>query len=232
MGKNIAMKEARAKAGLSQQELADRLGVSRQTINAIEKGDYNPKDENSFTPALVNRIDRNTGGIVIAAKNAESLRILNQKLKDRELEKYYLCVVHGKISKKSGMLTGWLSKDEKKNKVYVYDKSVVGSKEIRTKYKVLKDSGDMSLLEIELLTGRTHQIRVQCASRKMPLLGDEKYGSRIHTKNIALWSNRLAFDHPVTKKPIDITLDPPKTEPWIWFNQETLQLTQCSHCPY
>ena len=89
-----------------------------------------------------------------------------------------------------------------------------------------------SLVHVLLHTGRTHQIRVQCASRKMPLLGDEKYGSRIHTKNIALWSNRLAFDHPVTKKPIDITLDPPKTEPWIWFNQETLQLTQCSHCPY
>ena len=120
--------------------------ITRVKRYLYEKGDYDPKDEHSFAPALVNRIDRNTGGIVIAAKNAESLRILNQKLKDRELEKYYLCVVHGSLKKKSGTLTGWLIKDEKKNKVRVFEKQMPDSKEIRTKYSVLSERDGLSLV--------------------------------------------------------------------------------------
>ena len=100
-------------------EYVDTL-ITRVKRYLYEKGEYNPEDENSFVPSLVNRIDRNTAGIVIAAKNAASLRILNQKLKDRELEKYYLCVVHGILNRKSGTLTGWLSKNEKKHLVKVY----------------------------------------------------------------------------------------------------------------
>ena len=103
--------------------------ITRIKRYLYEKGEYDPKDEYSFTPSLVNRIDRNTGGIVIAAKNAESLRILNQKLKDRELEKYYLCVVHGTIPQKQGTLEGWLVKDEKKNKVAVYPQKRNGAKD-------------------------------------------------------------------------------------------------------
>ena len=83
-----------------------------------EKGEYQPQNENSFAPALVNRIDRNTSGIVIAAKNAEALRILNDKMRKRELHKYYLCVVHGKMEKKSDLLVGYLEKNESKNRVY------------------------------------------------------------------------------------------------------------------
>jgi 23S rRNA pseudouridine955/2504/2580 synthase len=126
--------------------------ITRVKRYLYEKGDYNPKDENSFAPALVNRIDRNTGGIVIAAKNAESLRILNQKLKDREMEKYYLCVVHGILQKKSGTLTGWLLKDEKKNRVDVFKSQKNGTKEIRTKYDVIEEKDGLSLVEVELLT--------------------------------------------------------------------------------
>lgn len=172
--------------------------ITRVKRYLYEKGEYNPKDENSFTPSLVNRIDRNTGGIVIAAKNAESLRILNQKLKDRELEKFYLCVVHGTPSKKSGTLVGWLKKDEKKNKVEVFTKESHGAKEIRTKYEVLAAKDGLSLVEVELLTGRTHQIRAHFASIGHPLLGDGKYGTNALNKSLGykkqfLYSYRLRF---------------------------------------
>lgn len=172
--------------------------ITRVKRYLYEKGDYNPKDENSFAPALVNRIDRNTGGIVIAAKNAESLRILNQKLKYRELEKYYLCVIHGTLSKKSGLLTGWLIKDEKKNKVHVFTSERNGAKEIRTKYKVMSEKDNLSLVEVELLTGRTHQIRAHFSSIGHPLLGDGKYGTNALNKPLGykkqfLYSYRLKF---------------------------------------
>lgn len=172
--------------------------ITRVKRYLYEKGEYNPKDENSFAPALVNRIDRNTGGIVIAAKNAESLRILNQKLKDREMEKYYLCVTHGILKKKNGTLTGWLLKDEKKNRVDVYKSEKPGAKEIRTKYEVISERDGLSLVEVELLTGRTHQIRAHFASIGHPLLGDGKYGTNALNKSLGykkqfLYSYRLKF---------------------------------------
>lgn len=179
-------------------EFVDTL-ISRLKRYLYENGEYNPDNENSFTPALVNRIDRNTGGIVIAAKNAESLRILNQKLKDRELEKYYLCVVHGILDNKKDTLEGYLIKDESKNKVTVSKNKKVGSKEIKTKYKVLSENKGLSLVEVELLTGRTHQIRAHFAFIGHPLLGDGKYGSSKQNKAYGykkqfLYSYKLKFD--------------------------------------
>lgn len=172
--------------------------ITRVKRYLYEKGDYDPKDENSFVPALVNRIDRNTGGMVIAAKNAESLRILNRKLKDREIEKYYLCVVHGKLSPKNGLLVGWLKKDEKKNKVEVFSKERSDAKKIKTLYSVLEEKDGLSLVEVELLTGRTHQIRAHFASIGHPLLGDGKYGTNALNKPLGykkqfLYSYRLKF---------------------------------------
>ena len=179
-------------------EYVDTL-IGRVKRYLYEKGEYRPDDENSFTPALVNRIDRNTAGIVIAAKTAAALRILNQKMKDRELHKYYLCVVHGKMESDSGTLTGYLVKNETKNKVFVYDKMRDGAKNIKTKYRVLRYAGGLSLVEIELLTGRTHQIRAHFASIGHPLLGDGKYGSNALNKKSGLkkqclCSYRLEFD--------------------------------------
>lgn len=181
-------------------EYVDTL-ITRLKKYLYDKGEYRPDDENSFTPALVNRIDRNTGGIVIAAKNAESLRIMNAQMKQRNLRKFYLCVVHGILERESGLLEGYLTKDEKKNLVKVTKKPTDGSKEIRTKYKALsKDfKNDLTLVEVELLTGRTHQIRAHFASIGHPLLGDGKYGTNKLNKDFGykkqfLYSYKLIFN--------------------------------------
>ena len=161
------------------------------------KREWRPREENSFAPALCNRIDRNTGGIVIAAKNAEALRILNQKIKDREIDKRYLCIVHGTPKPAEGRLEGYLFKDAKENRVYMTQTPKPGSKTAVTFYRTLRSQGGLSLVECELLTGRTHQIRAQMAAAGHPLLGDGKYGKldkRYDRKYQALYSYRLRFD--------------------------------------
>ena len=166
-----------------------------------QKGEWRPKEENAFAPALCNRIDRNTGGIVIAAKNAEALRILNDKIRDREIEKYYLCAVQGRPRPPAGRLENYLFKDAKKNQVFVKNRPEPGAKTAVTEYRLLKSKGKLSLVECRLLTGRTHQIRAQMAHAGWPLLGDGKYGSERFNKDFgekgqALYSYRLEFAFP------------------------------------
>ena len=173
-----------------------------------QKGEWRPKEENSFAPALCNRIDRNTGGIVIAAKNAETLRILNEKIREREIEKYYLCAVQGRPKPASGRLENYLFKDAVKNQVFVKDRPVPGARTAVTEYRVLRTSGALSLVECRLLTGRTHQIRVQMAHAGWPLLGDGKYGSERFNRDFeeraqALCSYRLSFAFPTSAGLLD-----------------------------
>ncbi len=163
-----------------------------------EKGEYDPERENTFTPALCNRIDRNTGGIVIAAKTAEALRVINQKIRDREIRKYYLCAVKGSPAQKHAVMTAYLSKNEDTNTVRVTDRPHRDAKEIVTEYTVLDASPALSLCEVLLHTGRTHQIRAHMAHIGHPLLGDEKYGdrklnARYGIRRQALYSYKLGF---------------------------------------
>ena len=182
---------------------ADETEKVNTLINHVQaylyqKREWNPRWENAFTPALCNRIDRNTGGIVMAAKNAETLRILNDKIRDREITKKYLCVVLGRMAPPEGRLRCFLLKDEGKKQVAVYHRPVPGGKSAETLYRTLETRGELSLVEAELLTGRTHQIRASFADAGHPLLGDGKYGNERENRRYgrhgqALYSYKLAF---------------------------------------
>ena len=185
---------------------ADETEKVNTLINHIQsylyqKREWNPRWENAFAPALCNRIDRNTGGIVIAAKNAETLRILNDKIRDREIKKFYLCITLGRMKPPAGKLECFLLKDEAKKQVSVYHRPVSGGKSAVTLYRTLETRGELSLVEAELLTGRTHQIRASFADAGHPLLGDGKYGNgamnkKYHETRQALYSYKLVFDFP------------------------------------
>ena len=190
-----------------------------------KKGEYDPANENSFAPALANRIDRNTGGIVIAAKNAESLRILCDKIKYREMDKRYLAVVHGVPKKKSDTLEGFLEKNENKNQVYLKTNKTDAAKTIKTKYRVLESKNNLSLVEIELLTGRTHQIRAHMASFGHPLLGEGKYNKSKDDRKMgfdkqALYSYSLKFDFKTDGGILNYLNGKRFTVDRVWFAEE------------
>lgn len=173
-----------------------------------QKKEWSPNWENSFAPALCNRIDRNTGGIVIAAKTAEALRVMNQKLRDRELTKLYLCVVRGRMSPTEGRLEGYIFKDEVKKQVYVRQKPEPGAKSAVTLYRTVAEKNGLSLVECDLVTGRTHQIRAQFAAAGHPLMGDGKYGSERENRKYgrhgqALYAYKLTFRFTTDAGPLE-----------------------------
>lgn len=168
-----------------------------------EKKEYRPEDENSFAPALCNRIDRNTSGLVIAAKNAEALRDMNDTIRERGVKKLYLAACHGFFEKKQGKMTAFLEKNAAENKVRVREKAGRNTRTAELIYRVVSENRakGLSLLEIELLTGRTHQIRAQMADSGHPLLGDGKYAVNKDDRRMgysfqALCSYSLTFDAP------------------------------------
>ena len=192
---------------------ADETEKVNTLINHIQaylyqKKEWNPKQEHAFAPALCNRIDRNTGGIVIAAKNAEALRTIKEKIKSHELEKSYLCVTVGRPRPAEGRVEGFLLKDEAKKQVSFYRRPIPGGKSAITLYQTLETRGELSLVECRLLTGRTHQIRVSMAELGCPLLGDGKYGNgtvnkRYHETRQALYSYRLGFAFSTDATPLN-----------------------------
>ena len=185
---------------------ADETEKVNTLINHVQaylyrKGEWNPAQEHAFAPALCNRIDRNTGGLVIAAKNAETLRIINEKIRAHEIEKLYLCVTVGRPDPPEGRIEGFLLKDERKKQVTFYRKPIPGGRSAVTLYRTLESRDGLSLVECRLLTGRTHQIRVSMAEIGCPLLGDGKYGDgdanrRFHETRQALYAYRLRFSFP------------------------------------
>lgn len=205
-------------------EYSDTL-ITRIQKYLYKKGEYRPENENSFKPSLANRIDRNTGGIVIAAKNAQALRILCDKIKTREIDKRYLTVVHGVPKKKEALLEGFLEKNQDKNKVYLQSQKTENNLTVKTFYKVLAEKNNLSLLEIQLLTGRTHQIRAHMASIGHALLGDGKYGKLKEDKKLgfskqALYSYKLTFSFESDADILNYLKDKTFTVNKVWFATE------------
>lgn len=172
------------------------------TAYLYNKGEYRPEEEHSFAPALCNRIDRNTGGIVILAKNAAALRDMNEAIRENRVKKYYLCAVHGRLRGEE-TLRAYHAKDYKTNTVRITDRPLPGTREILTAYKALayNSEQDLTLLRIHLITGRTHQIRAHMAHVGHPLLGEGKYGKNAADRKLgfssqALYSSAVSFSFP------------------------------------
>ncbi len=175
---------------------ADEAGSKKTLVDMVqsylfENNEYNPNEENTFKPALCNRLDRNTGGLVIAAKNAQALRDMNEHIRNREVKKFYMAVVEG-YPDEFGHLEGYTTRSGKVTCVSETEKD--DSRHVSLDYRVMAQHSGHSLLEIELHTGRTHQIRAQMSAAGYPLAGDTKYGGHGGMFRQALWSVKLIFD--------------------------------------
>ncbi|PZE21887.1 RluA family pseudouridine synthase [Paenibacillus xerothermodurans] len=173
---------------------------------------------------LVHRLDRPVGGVMVFAKTSKAASRLSDAVRTRSIGKRYTAVVHGKPKQPQGTLRHYLLKDTKSNMVCVVPESKAGGKEAILDYRLLDHADGLSLIEVELHTGRPHQIRVQFAAIGCPLVGDQRYGMHLTKpgQQIALWSTKLSFEHPVTKEMLTFTSTPPKAFPWFLWEERWL----------
>ena len=173
---------------------------------------------------LVHRLDRPTGGVMVFAKTSKAASRLSKELKDKQLKKHYLCVVNGKPQLANNRLVTYLKKDEKTNTVRIAPKLEEGSKEAILEYSVLESKNKYSLIEVDLITGRSHQIRVQMSSQlNCPIFGDFKYGDKDHGGNLALWAYELTFTHPTTKENMRFTVAPDYNNPAFKLFEDVIE---------
>ena len=162
----------------------------------------------------VHRLDRVVAGLMVLARNAKSASELSRQIREDEFEKEYMAVLHGCPAENAGTLRDLLGRDKARKMTFVAQEPAKGVQEAVLDYKVLNTAEDMSRVQIKLHTGRTHQIRVQFASRGMPLMGERKYSELNDPCEIALWSYRIAFTHPKTGARMEFTHLPPEVYPW------------------
>ena len=162
----------------------------------------------------VHRLDRVVSGLMVLARSANAASELSRQIREDEFEKEYLAVVHGRPETDSGRLTDLLLRNKPERKTYVVQAPGKGVQEAILDYQVVAKTADLTRVRIELVTGRTHQIRAQFSSRGLPLVGDRKYSLNQDDCEIALWSHRLAFRHPTTGEQMEFILTPPEIYPW------------------
>ena len=165
----------------------------------------------------VHRLDRVVSGLMLFARSHESSRRLSMQVQNREMHKEYLAVIHGVPEKQKGELCDLLLRNPREKKTYVVQENGKNVQEARLSYECLSSTEGLSLLRIQLHTGRTHQIRAQFSHRGLPLLGDKKYGIPDGAETIALWSHSLSFHHPETGENMTIRVLPPESYPWSLF---------------
>ncbi len=182
------------------------------------KEKYN-KPGNVFI-GLVHRLDRPVGGVMVFAKTSKAASRLSEQVRNKSFKKTYRAVIHGNMNKSEDTLKDYLYKNKKTNMVSVVNKNHKEAKNAELDYKTLQSKNNLSLVEIDLKTGRPHQIRVQFSSRKHPLFGDQRYGQNLNKvgQQIALWSYKIEITHPTTKEPMEFICEPPKEYPWNLFN--------------
>lgn len=168
---------------------------------------------------VCHRLDQVAGGLMVYARRSDTAAILTAAMANRHVDKEYLAVLRGHIAEKEDTLTDLLFRDARRNKTFVVKRMRKGVREASLSYHVLEETAELTLVRVHLHTGRTHQIRVQFASRGLPLLGDSRYGGGADARcTTALWSNRLVFSHPTQKREMDYTCPPPREYPWTLFS--------------
>lgn len=166
----------------------------------------------------VHRLDAQTGGVMVFARSRMAASLLSQQVRERQFSKCYLAAVHGTPQPQSGEMRDLLGRDSVRRVTYVADTPSADTREAVLTYETLDTADGLSLVRVQLHTGRTHQIRVQFTSRGLPLVGDRKYGiPEDGTVPLALWAYRLSFAHPQTGQEMSFTCPPPETEPWTRF---------------